>query len=218
VTDPLAATVAAVARGDVARLPIVVLGGVLTSVGPCVAPRYIAVAALLEGRRPYLTIAIFVSGILVAYAALGFGVGILGTLARHASVVYCILAATLAGAGMKTLLQAPRCVHDRHGKNERSMPLSGAFSLGATSALVVSPCCTPVVAAVVGMTAFDANVLSRVTLLVAFALGHTLPLFLAVSGNAFAGRTLLALNDGCAPTVVSGTLMIALGIFYGLLV
>jgi thiol:disulfide interchange protein DsbD len=217
--DPIALAVDAIARGDATRVPIVALAGIITSLGPCVAPRYVAITALLGEQRRTLTIATFVGGMLAAYAALGFGVGILGQLAGHASALYFVLALALAGAGAATLLRNPRCGHE-HDERRRSQPrrLSGVFSLGAASAFVVSPCCTPVVAAVVGMTAFDANPLSRVALLGAFALGHAAPLFAVGSLGSLCARTFRMWNASPAPAVVSGTLMLALGAYYGLLV
>ena len=217
--DPVTLAVDAIGRGDATRLPIVALAGIVTSLGPCVAPRYVAIAALLGERRRTLTIATFVAGMLAAYAALGFGVGILGQLAGHASVLYFVLAIALAGAGAATLLRGPRCDHAHDGpRAARPRRLSGVFSLGAASAFVVSPCCTPVVAAVVGMTAFDGNPLSRAALLGAFALGHAAPLFVVGSLGSLCARTFRIWNAGPAPAVVSGTLMLALGIYYGLLV
>jgi cytochrome c-type biogenesis protein len=217
--DPIALAVDAVARGDATRLPIVTFAGVLTSVGPCVAPRYVAVAALLGDERRAQTIGTFVAGMLAAYVALGFGTGILGQLAGHASTLYAVLAVVLACSGIATLFRSPRCDH-LHDAGRRSQPrrLSAVFSMGAASAFVISPCCTPVVAAVIGMTAFDANPLSRAALLGAFAVGHAAPLFAVGSLGAVCGRTFRSWSASPAPAVVSGTLMLALGVYYGLLV
>jgi cytochrome c-type biogenesis protein len=217
--DPVALSVAAIVRGDATRLPIVVLAGIATSLGPCVAPRYVAVAALLGEKRRTLTIATFVAGMLTAYAALGFGVGVLGQLAGHASALYFVLASALTGAGIATLLRSPDRGHS-HDARPGSQPrrASAVFSLGAASAFVVSPCCTPVVAAVLGMTALDGNPLSRMALLGAFALGHAAPLFVVGSLGSLCSRTFHTWSASPAPAVVSGTLMLALGVYYGLLV
>jgi len=216
--DPIALSVEAIARGDAARLPLVAFAGLVTSFGPCVAPRYIAVASLLGDRRQTLTIVAFVFGMLTAYAALGFGAGLLGQVAGHASALYTVLAAALAGGGLVTLLRTPSCDHAHHAApNSAPHRLSGVFSLGAASAFVVSPCCTPVVAAVLGMTAGDANPVSRVLLLGGFTLGHAAPLFLVGSLGSIFARRLRAWNASPAPAVVSGSLMLALSGYYGLL-
>jgi len=219
--DPVALGVDAVIRGDATRLPLVALAGLVTSLGPCVAPRYIAIAALLGRQRRTLTIATFVAGMLTAYGALGFGAGLLAQVAGHASVLYLILAAVLACAGIATLLRCSGCAHEHHQASSGASPQprrsSAAFSLGAASALVVSPCCTPIVAAVFGLTALDASPPSRAALLAAFALGHAAPLFVVGSVGSLWARTFRAWNASPAPAVVSGSLMLALGAYYGLL-
>lgn len=216
--DPVAAAVDAVSRGNVGRLPLAAFAGMVTSVGPCVAPRYVALTALLHGRHRTLTVAAFVGGMFVAYAALGLGIGVLGLLAARASVLYLGLAVALSCAGVRTLLQRPVCLHAHDHPDAREPRASAAFALGAASALVVSPCCTPVVAAVAGMTAFDGNAASRIVLLGAFALGHAVPLFVAAPAGALLERTFRAWNASPAPALVSGSLMLALGLYYGLLV
>jgi cytochrome c biogenesis protein CcdA len=214
--DPVSTVVEAIARGDAARIPLVMLAGAATSFGPCVAPRYVAVAALLGKRGHTLTVATFVGGLLVAYSALGFGAGLLDLVTGHASMFYLALAGVLVVAGIRTLLQTPHCAHAR--ASAQPGRLSGVFSLGAASAFVISPCCTPIVAAVLGMAALDGNPLSRAALLAAFALGHAAPLFAAGSLGTLLEKPLRAWNASPAPAVVSGTLMLALGGYYGLLV
>jgi cytochrome c biogenesis protein CcdA len=217
--DPVALSIDAIARGDSGRLPLVALAGAVTSLGPCVAPRYVAIAALLGNRRQTLTIAAFVAGMVTAYTALGFGAGLLAQVSGHASALYVVLAVALAAGGIITLCRGSSCDHAHHTINEGAKPhrLSGVFSLGAASALVVSPCCTPILAAVVGMSV-DANPTTRAELLAAFALGHAAPLFAVGTFGSLCARTFRTWNASPAPPVVSGALMIALGAYYGLLV
>lgn len=217
--DPVALGIDAIARGDAARIPLAVAAGIATSAGPCVAPRYIALAALLGNRRRTLTVAAFVSGMLTAYAALGFGTGLLAGITGHASTLYAGLALVLVAGGLFTLLRRADCehAHREHRAVRAPKRLSGVFSLGAGSALVVSPCCTPVVAAVIGLGANDANPLARAALLGAFALGHAAPLFAAGSLGTVCARFFRRWEASPAPAVVSGTLMLALGAYYGLL-
>jgi cytochrome c biogenesis protein CcdA len=217
--DPVALSIDAIARGDAGRLPLVALAGAVTSLGPCVAPRYVAIAALLGERRRALTIAAFVAGMVTAYTALGFGAGLLAQIAGHASSLYIILAVSLAAGGLITLCCGASCDHAHHPRHERREPhrLSGVFSLGAASALVVSPCCTPILAAVAGMSV-DANPATRAELLAAFACGHAAPLFVVGTFGSLCARTFRRWNASPAPAVVSGALMLALSAYYGLLV
>jgi thioredoxin:protein disulfide reductase len=216
--DPISISVDAVAHGNIARIPLVMLAGLITSAGPCVAPRYIALAGVLTGPRRAITVGVFIAGMLLSYAALGFGAGLLQTLAGYAAAIYLMLAVTLGIAGLATLVREPQCAHacDEHAGQARRV--SAVFTLGAASALVVSPCCTPVVAAVIGLSAFDASPLSRALLLAAFALGHAAPLLFLGAGGSLITARLQRWSGGSVPAVISGTLMLALGLYYGLLV
>jgi len=214
VIDPVSLAVDAVVNGRTARVPLVFVAGALTSVGPCMAPRYLALAALSGERRRLLGVAVFVSGLLLAYSALGFGVGLLAGLAGNAAGVYAVLAVLLVGAGLVGLVRTPCCEHD--GGAKPATRLGALFSMGAASGLVVSPCCTPVVA-MVGMLAFNGDGLARGALLAAFALGHTAPLFLVGAAGSVSARTVQRWGASPAAAIVSGTLLLALGAYYGLL-
>ncbi len=81
---------------------------------------------------------------------------------------------------------------DIGAKRRRGVPahgttrgLSGAFLLGASSALVVSPCCAPVIAGIAGLTIAGTRAGDGIVLVAAFSLGHALPLFAAAA----VGRT-----------------------------
>lgn len=215
--DPLPGAIAAVMHGDAARLPLLVLAGAVTSIGPCVAPRYVALATVLTGPRRGLTIGAFVLGVMTVYAALGLGAGMLGIVTSNAAMLDAVLALVLVSAGIITLLRSPRC--EQHAPVAmQPRRLSGVFSLGAGSALVVSPCCAPVVAAVAAFPALDVSPVSRAVLLGAFALGHAAPIVVLGAAGSVCAQRLRRWNAGPAPAVVSGTLMLALGAFYGLLV
>lgn len=220
-SDPFPDAIAAVVHGDATRLPLVVLAGMATSIGPCVAPRYVALAAVLGGPQRTRAIAAFVAGITAVYVLLGAGADVLATVTRNASVLNGLLAAALAVCGLVTLLAAPHREHE-HECAEPVAPvkprrLSGVFSLGAASALVVSPCCTPVVAAVAAFPALDAAAGSRALLLGAFALGHAAPIVVLGAAGATIARRFDRFRLGSAPAVISGALMLALGAYYGML-
>lgn len=215
--DPVALAIGAIASRQSAQLPLVFLAGAATSFGPCIAPRYIAIAALLE-RDPHRmrTIGAFVAGLLLAYACLGFGAGVVATVSAHAGAVYVLLAAGLAGFGvLKIVRPGHTCAHDDPPRAPAR--LSGVFALGAGSAFVVSPCCTPIVAAAVGLGAFDRDPAAGALAVTAFALGHALPLFFAGTIGSLVGGTFGGAGLRSASATVSGSLMIALGGYYGLL-
>ena len=211
--DPVTATLAALARHDGTAFPVAFAAGAVTSIGPCVAPRYIAVAALVQrGAHPAGAVATFVAGLLTGYAALGFGIGFVGSLVAHASAIDLLLAVSLTACGIAQLARNPGPAHE-HG----ALRASGIFSLGAGSALIVSPCCTPIVAAVAGMGAVDGRPAVSALLLASFALGHAMPLLgLGASGSLFAARFTSRAGRSVTATI-SGALMLGLGAYYGVL-
>jgi cytochrome c-type biogenesis protein len=213
--DPVGAGLDAIARHDLVRLPAVFAAGVVTSVGPCVAPRYIAVAAVIErSAHRTLAVAAFVGGLLVAYAVLGFGIGVAGMLWNHATAIYLLLGCGLGASGLAVLARAP---HAHAAATHVPARSSAVFLLGAASALIVSPCCTPIVAAVAGMAAFDGVPAAAAAFLATFAAGHALPLVLLGTTGSLVARRLAHRYDGGAAAVVSGTLLLALGAYYGML-
>ena len=219
--DPTAGAITAIMHGDGARFPLVALAGAVTSIGPCVAPRYIALASIAHGPRRTRTVLAFVAGIVTVYVALGFGAGLLTAVMQNASAIDIVLAVALGAGGLVTLLRRSQChVHEHEHEHEGDVPprrLGGIFSLGAASALVISPCCTPIVAAVVAFPSLDPTPWLRAALLGAFALGHAAPLLVLGSAGAAFARPLRRWNASPAPAVVSGTLMLALGAYYGVL-
>jgi cytochrome c biogenesis protein CcdA len=217
VIDVIGASLAAVAGRTSIAYPLVFAAGISTSIGPCVAPRYVAVTALAStSRRPFGVAMLFLAGVVGAYVVLGLVFGAVGTLWWSSHVIYAGLATALGLGGIVTLLrEAPRCEHRRAAPRRASA--GGPFLVGASSAFVVSPCCTPIVAAIAGFTTLGGHVAAGVGLLVAFALGHAAPLLaVGVVGRGFAGLGRHA-SLATVPSIVAGTLMLALAVYYGVL-
>ncbi len=214
--DVLSDGLRAAATRSAAAYPLIALAGAATSVGPCVAPRALAVAALAHrAARPAPVIAAFIAGVLGAYAAVAAGAGAVASLLGASHAAYALLAAALAVAGTITLARAngTQCDARAHHASRRS-GLGGVALLGASSALVVSPCCAPAVAAIAGLTAASGRA-DGVALAAAFAFGHALPLVAAGMAGARVASGLRTIAAHQAPAIVSGTLMLALAAFYG---
>jgi cytochrome c-type biogenesis protein len=226
--DPIAAAMLALtSQAPAGAVLLVFLAGAVTSVGPCIAPRYIAIAALVNGdRRPLAATTAFVLGLVGAFVSFGFIAGLLGTLWTLSGALYLILSATLITAGCVTLVRA---APHRHGESCAHTPaavtaeplaprsLGAIFLLGASSALVVSPCCTPIVAAIVGTSSAIGKPAIGALLLFCYAAGHALPLFFAGSIGTVLVRVLPRGLPHQATGIVSAVLMLALGMYYGVL-
>ncbi len=209
----------AVSRGTIYAYPSVFALGALSSVGPCAAPRIFAVSGLIsEAKRPALIAGAFVAGTLLVYAMFACVSSYVAQLVSIASYVYAVVGALALASALWMLAGAEFCVH-------RERTLSGgsvgaAFLSGAGFALLVSPCCTPIVGAII---AYSGAVgvhfpLASILLLVAFGLGHASPIFAVVAFGRRPFAWLAASRYSQITTMVMASLMLVVGLYYVALV
>lgn len=221
--DVLGDGLRAVAMRSAVAYPMMFAAGAVTGVGPCAVPRFVAVAALAAGaRRRSPVVVAFGAGLAGAYVALGLGAGTLGALWSASRTTYAALAVVLAAAAFATLMRNPHevhaaCIGVRDGMPRVPASVGGAFLLGASSALVVAPCCAPVLATVAGLTVASGRLAEGSALLAAFGCGHALPVLLTGSIGARLSVAFGPVSASGAPSIVAGGLMLALAAFYGLL-
>jgi cytochrome c-type biogenesis protein len=146
-------------------LPALFVGGVLTSLTPCVYPMIPITAAIVGGQstgaqagsrfRPVLLTFTYVLGLALVYSALGVFAGLTGTLFGSVSTnpwLYFAMANVLllAGLGMLDVIpvRLPAGLAQRAATMGTAGRFSGAFAMGAMSGLVAAPCSAPVMAAV----------------------------------------------------------------------
>lgn len=197
-------------------LPSIFIAGLASSAGPCVAPRFITVAALCANRgrvAGILTAAAFTGGLACAFAVFGAAGAVLMSAVKISTGMYLILAATLAAGGVATLLKADACGGHR-GRNDSSA-LSAGFLLGVSSAFVVSPCCTPMVLAIAAYSSAAETPASGALLCAVYAAGHGLPLMLAAVSAGSIGTLFERFAMRRAAATLSGSIMLALAGYYG---
>jgi thiol:disulfide interchange protein DsbD len=146
-------------------LPALFIGGVLTSLTPCVYPMIPITAAIVGGQtaadgttprfRPALLTFTYVLGLAMVYSALGVFAGLTGTLFGSVSTnpwLYFAMANVLIVAGLGMLdvipVRLPSSLTQRAATMGTAGRFSGAFAMGAMSGLVAAPCSAPVMAAV----------------------------------------------------------------------
>jgi len=213
VSDGIDAVSRALETGSPLAAGAVFLAGVASSIGPCIAPRYLAIAGFSSGAgRPTRAAIAFVGGLIVAYAVLGWSAGWIGSLHALSGIVDIVMGVALAGAGIAMIWGAEptterACTHVASTRTP--------FLLGAASAFVVSPCCTPVLAAIVVTASALGKPIAGTLLLVCFALGHALPLFAAGSLAGITRRMPLTGALAQCPAIIGGSLLLSLGAFYG---
>ena len=170
-------------------LPALFLGGVLTSLTPCVYPMIPITAAIVGGQsagetvtsrlRPVLLTLTYVVGLALVYSALGVFAGTHGHAVRQREHQPVALLrdgerphARGAGHDGRGTDSASRGYHEPRGEPGHGWAaFPGAFGMGAMSGLVAAPCSAPVMAAVLTwVTATHSAVLGFVYLLT-FSLG-----------------------------------------------
>lgn len=209
---------AAVARRAGAAPAFVFLTGVISSCGPCVAPRFVAISACAsEASRPRAAVLAFVTGLVCAYASFGFAASLFAGLHSLSSLVYGAVALALAAGGLVTITHATHG-GERETTKRRPQTLGGLFLLGGSFAFVVSPCCTPLLATILAYTSLVGDRTYGATMLAAFALGHSTPLIAYGVLGLKGGEALRRIALGQAVSTVNGALMLALAGYYALLV
>ena len=196
-------------------MPLAVGAGVMVSFGPCTAPRFIAVAAL-TARKPFLqsgqVAGSFVAGLTAVYVSLAIGGSLIWRLMALSHYTYLAVALLMGSFGVFTLIRKSEHCSTPPAIASRG----GTFLLGASSAATVSPCCMPLLGAVIAYADTAGLLLTGVTA-AAFALGHSAPLLFTAALPRGVTRGLTQASMRLAVQVVSGSLMLAVAAFYGIL-
>lgn len=168
-------------------LPALFLGGVLTSLTPCVYPMIPITAAIVGGQtagqpatrsRPVLLTFTYVVGLALVYSALGVFAGLTGTLFGSVSTnpwLYFAMANVLVLAALSMLdvvpIRLPEGMMTRAATMGTAGRFSGAFIMGAMSGLVAAPCSAPVMAAVLTWVTVTHSAVLGFVYLLTFSLG-----------------------------------------------
>jgi thiol:disulfide interchange protein DsbD len=168
-------------------LPALFVGGVLTSLTPCVYPMIPITAAIVGGQsaddrasrlRPVLLTLTYVAGLALVYSALGVFAGLTGTLFGSVSTnpwLYFAMANVLVLAALSMLdvvpIRLPAGIMARAATMGTAGRFSGALLMGAMSGLVAAPCSAPVMAAVLTWVTVTHSATLGFVYLLTFSLG-----------------------------------------------
>lgn len=192
--------------------------GLVGSLGPCAAPRMIAAAGIGSDRTPVRRrcrlMASLIAGICCGYVTLGLAATVLLRMMQMVGILYVAMCVVLLFVGIKSIVASDGvtsgsgCCHGR-GANGAS------FFAGMSFALVVSPCCTPIVAGIAAFAQANGDWIYSGLCMACFALGHSAPL--AIVG--FASLTLRERMLRYAPAVgvINGALLLGLAGYYAVL-
>lgn len=146
-------------------LPLAYVGGVLTSLTPCIYPMIPITAAIVGGqtvgetgpnKRRALTLTLaYVLGLALFYALLGLLAGMSGTMFGTVSTnpwLQLVMANFLIIAALAMLdvipVRLPASLARRASTAGEGGRITGAFVMGSASGLVAAPCSAPVMVAV----------------------------------------------------------------------
>lgn len=175
--------------------PLVFLGGVITSIGPCnvamipLIVSYLGGSVELSRRRSFALSVTFATGLAVTFMVLGVVASLVGGLIGGTSRVwYYLVAAVCIVIGVQMLggFRLPQIAGlGRVRERVRLRGFEGALALGLVSGLVASQCATPVLAAILTYVMAQRGALAYgAALLFLYALGRGVPI---VAAGTFTG-------------------------------
>lgn len=198
---------------EVARLVLAAGAGISTSVGPCIAPRYLAMVGATSGRDRAACVRVlsaFVFGSVLGYWLVANVAAVAARALAVSAYVYGVIAAVLVASALVSLARGEKH-HCAEAPSQAS--LGGILLLGATTALTVSPCCTPMLVAL-GVMAVHQPIDATLEVL-CYSAGHLAPLGVA----ALAGGTFsrFPARFSLAMTTVAAGITLGLGLYYAVL-
>ncbi|ARB44840.1 protein-disulfide reductase DsbD [Alloalcanivorax xenomutans] len=174
-------------------------GGLLLAFTPCVFPMIPILSGIIAGeqhpsaRRGFLLSSAYVLGVAVPYTLAGLLVALFGAglnlqflLQQPAAIITSVVIFVLLALAMFGLyeLQLPAALRDRLNQTgPKRKGLAGAALLGMISALVVSPCVTPILAGALIYVAGSGDALTGAASLFALSIGMGVPLILFGTGG-----------------------------------
>lgn len=200
--------------------------GILSFLSPCiipVIPMYLAYFAdddLTTKKqiisKPMIKAMLFVAGLSTVFIVLGFGAGALGSiLYGNWFLIACGLIVVILGIHQTGLVQLSFLHREKKLNLERTKKADyfGSYLLGLTFSFGWTPCVGPVLAAVLGLSASEGNVLYGGFLMAVYSLGLMIPfLLVAIFSETLIGRIKGIYKYMGKIKIVSGLFIIVMGI------
>ena len=205
-------------------LPVLAFGGgLIASISPCVL-------ALLPVQLSYLgahqqqnpkpgKVLQFSLGVVTAYSLLGLFTSLAGTLLIDhrgvllitAGVIVICMALQLKGWGPQVPWNRLNFSPKSDLSRVKQLPV-GAFVIGFTFALVTSPCASPVLAAVISVSAATGSPL--LATMVSYAIGYSMVILLAGLGVELGGLRHQLLTHNTQVSGISAMILFSFGVVY----
>ena len=187
---------ARLSESPVTALPLLFLGGVLTSLNPCIYPMIPITAAIVGGSslgapasrgRTLLLSITYAVGLALVYSILGLIAGMSGTIFGAVNGnpwMYFAMGQVLIVSALAMLdvipIRVPTFIMQRAASAGDGGKFTGVFVMGAMSGVVAAPCGAPVMAAVLTWVTTTQSAVLGFAYLFSFSLGMCA--FLIVAG------------------------------------
>ncbi len=211
----------AVENASLLSFLIVYLGGVLTSISPCMISMIPLMVGYIGGYgetsrlRGFAMSFSFVLGLSVTFAVLGLSAALLGKIFGQVGDAWLYI---IAGVALVMGLQLLGVINISLPTLSK-MPVKGgglpaAFVMGLLFGLVASPCATPVLAVLITFVAAQGEIWYGAALLFVYGLGHGLPLLIIGTFTAVMKKFAGFQRWAKYVTYVSGGLLIIFGLYF----
>lgn len=206
----------ALSAGNVAALPLALLGGLVAGMNPCCLALYPAAAGACCSvkeqplKAPLGNAVAFMFGVASAIAAMGVLAAYIGRVAAIAAPVKYVIALLPIMMGVYRLgwvrlpLVAPKAFRPGVG---------GAFGAGLLVSLVIGPCGTPLLASMLSFAAYKQSFIYGGLLLFLYGIGNALPVMLLGAAASGALKRLDCSQFGNWIDPIIGGLLMLLGFY-----
>lgn len=209
-------------------IPIALVGGSLAALCPCCMPLYPAAAATCCSTResqasccgPQMPVAkrglansiAFALGMAVAMSLLGIVASLLGRVTTAGNWLQYLVAVIPLLMGLHILgwIRIPMPSLSFKGSRVQA---TGAFGVGFLLSLVIAPCGTPILAAVLSYAAIKGNTIYGAVLLFAYGLGAGIPLLVAAGASGRIAQWLDTRGYRVWVDRATGALLLGLGFY-----
>ena len=211
----------ALSNGGLTIVLLVFLGGLMTSLSPCILSMLPVMLGYIGGlekptkTKGFITSASFVLGLAVTFAILGIVASLLGKAFGQIGPAWLYIIGFFSMImGLQLIGVININLPGLKAMPEKKGGVLGSFGVGLLFGLVASPCATPVLAVLMTYVAGQGVLWYGALLLFIYGLGHGLPLIIAGTFTAVLKSLPRLQKWGHYITYLSGSLLIVLGLYF----
>lgn len=217
-SDLVSALDAALRTSVATAIPLTFLGGLVAGINPCCVALYPLAAGTccaVPAERMAMTFrraTAFAAGVAIATSALGLLAALAGrTLRSFGSWPYLIIALIpiIAGLHLIGAVRLPLSIFRRRPIAQQT----GALAAGFVAALLLAPCGTPILAAVLSYAAYVGSAAAGTLLLFVYGVGLSLPLLVVGTASGAASARLARSSAMMWMERASGVALIVIGVY-----